>query len=142
MNFRETIGARSYRFDGLATLLAKASPRRSGDELAGLAAVSEEERVAAKLALAQAPLAASMIDGLMYGCCMRDYGCRQLVGDGRDGFAFHWRAAQPFGLLVSQVNDSQCRRPPLGTLTWIRQIAHGSYGPPTKNCLNVGCGVS
>jgi len=58
MNFHETIGARTYRFDGLATLLAKASPRRSGDELAGIAAASEEERVAAKLALAQVPLAA------------------------------------------------------------------------------------
>ncbi len=55
MNFRETIGARTYRFDGLAALLAKASPRRSGDELAGVAAASEEERVAAKLALAQMP---------------------------------------------------------------------------------------
>jgi ethanolamine ammonia-lyase large subunit len=37
-------------------LLAKASPLRSGDELAGVAAASEEERVAAKMALAQVPL--------------------------------------------------------------------------------------
>jgi ethanolamine ammonia-lyase large subunit len=65
MNFRETIGARSYRFDGLATLLAKASPRRSGDELAGVAAASEEERVAAKLALAQLPLAAFLNEALI-----------------------------------------------------------------------------
>lgn len=56
MNFRETIGARSYRFDSLATLLAKASPLRSGDELAGLAADTEEERAAAKMALAAVPL--------------------------------------------------------------------------------------
>jgi ethanolamine ammonia-lyase large subunit len=65
MNFHETIGARSYRFDGLATLLAKASPRRSGDELAGVAAASEEERVAAKLALAHVPLAAFLNEALI-----------------------------------------------------------------------------
>jgi len=58
MNFRETIGARRYCFDGLAMLLAKASPLRSGDELAGLAASSEEERAAAKMALAAVPLKA------------------------------------------------------------------------------------
>ncbi|SEB16263.1 ethanolamine ammonia-lyase subunit EutB [Paraburkholderia sartisoli] len=56
MNFRETIGTRGYCFDSLGTLLAKASPRRSGDELAGIAAASEEERVAARMALAAVPL--------------------------------------------------------------------------------------
>jgi ethanolamine ammonia-lyase large subunit len=65
MNFHETIGVRTYRFDGLATLLAKASPRRSGDELAGIAAASEEERVAAKLALAQVPLAAFLNEAVI-----------------------------------------------------------------------------
>jgi ethanolamine ammonia-lyase large subunit len=69
MNFRETIGVRSYRFDDLATLLAKASARRSGDELAGVAAASEEERVAAKMALAQVPLAAFLNEALIpYEC--------------------------------------------------------------------------
>ena len=38
-------------------MLAKASPRRSGDELAGLAAANSEERVAAQMALAAVPLA-------------------------------------------------------------------------------------
>ncbi|WP_250453564.1 ethanolamine ammonia-lyase subunit EutB [Caballeronia sp. ATUFL_M2_KS44] len=56
MSYHETIGARRYRFDDLTTLLARASPQRSGDELAGVAAASEEERVAAKMALAQVPL--------------------------------------------------------------------------------------
>lgn len=51
------VGARRYRFDDLKTVLAKASPKRSGDELAGIAAVSAEERVAAQLALAELPLA-------------------------------------------------------------------------------------
>jgi len=40
----------------LGTLLAKASPARSGDELAGIAAESAEERVAAQVELAGTPL--------------------------------------------------------------------------------------
>src|SRR5580700_2569061 len=45
------------RFADLKTLLAKATPARSGDELAGIAAESAEERVAAQIALADVPLA-------------------------------------------------------------------------------------
>jgi ethanolamine ammonia-lyase large subunit len=48
MTFHETIGLRIYRFDSLKTLLAKASPQRSGDQLAGVAAATEEERAAAQ----------------------------------------------------------------------------------------------
>jgi len=55
--YRATIGARRYAFRDLRTLMAKASPLRSGDELAGLAAESGEERVAAQYALADLPLA-------------------------------------------------------------------------------------
>ncbi len=46
----------TYRFDGLVDLLAKATPKRSGDELAGCAATSAAERVAAQWALADEPL--------------------------------------------------------------------------------------
>jgi ethanolamine ammonia-lyase large subunit len=46
----------SFRFRGLKELLAKASPKRSADELAGVAAGSEMERVAAREKLAQVPL--------------------------------------------------------------------------------------
>jgi ethanolamine ammonia-lyase large subunit len=56
MRFNETIGHRTYCFDDLKTLLAKATPQRSGDQLAGVAAATEEERVAAQIALAQVPL--------------------------------------------------------------------------------------
>lgn len=45
-----------HRFDDLKTLMACASPRRSGDELAGLAAESDERRIAARLVLADLPL--------------------------------------------------------------------------------------
>ncbi|MFT4099288.1 MAG: ethanolamine ammonia-lyase subunit EutB [Rhodoblastus sp.] len=51
-----TAAGTSYSFPDLRTLLAKASPARSGDRLAGLAASSDAERVAARFALADAPL--------------------------------------------------------------------------------------
>jgi len=54
--YSATIGARRYTFDDLKTLLARATPLRSGDQLAGLAAESGEERVAAQCALADLPL--------------------------------------------------------------------------------------
>lgn len=50
------IGGRRYRFDSLGALMAAATPHRSGDELAGIAAASAEERAAAQLALAELPL--------------------------------------------------------------------------------------
>ena len=46
----------SYRFSDLKELMGKATPPRSGDVLAGVAARSAEENVAAKMALADVPL--------------------------------------------------------------------------------------
>lgn len=51
-----TIGGHRYTFNSLPTLLAHATPARSGDRLAGIAAPSEEARVAAQIALADLPL--------------------------------------------------------------------------------------
>src|ERR1051325_12134572 len=56
MSYYHTIGRKTYRFHDLKSLLAKASPHRSGDVLAGVAAESYEERVAAQIALADVPL--------------------------------------------------------------------------------------
>src|SRR5579883_3251979 len=55
--YASTIDSRRYTFRDLTTLLAKATPLRSGDQLAGIAAASGEERVAAQYALADLPLA-------------------------------------------------------------------------------------
>jgi ethanolamine ammonia-lyase large subunit len=55
--YSATIGNRRYAFSDLGTLLAKASPTRSGDQLAGVAAETGEEQVAAQYALADLPLA-------------------------------------------------------------------------------------
>ena len=51
-----TIGPRRYSFRNLRDLMAKATPRRSGDELAGIAARTAEERAAAQMILADVPL--------------------------------------------------------------------------------------
>lgn len=56
MAYKTTIQQHTYSFSDLKTLLAKASPFRSGDALAGLAADTYEERVAAQMALADLPL--------------------------------------------------------------------------------------
>ena len=54
--YTHTFGSRTYGFEGLRDLLAKATPARTGDALAGIAAESAEERVAAQMALADLPL--------------------------------------------------------------------------------------
>ena len=56
MSLRHSIDSVTYSFRDLKDLLAKATPFRSGDELAGIAAGSSVERVAAQMALADLPL--------------------------------------------------------------------------------------
>ncbi|HZC56383.1 MAG TPA: ethanolamine ammonia-lyase subunit EutB [Xanthobacteraceae bacterium] len=63
--YSSTIGIRRYAFADLNTLLAKASPLRSGDQLAGVAADSGEERVAAQFALADLPLATFLNEAIV-----------------------------------------------------------------------------
>ena len=56
MSYAATLANRRYVFADLKTLMAKASPERSGDLLAGIAAAGSEERVAAQMVLADVPL--------------------------------------------------------------------------------------
>ena len=56
MDYGHTLGGVHYRFANLGELMARATPFRSGDALAGIAAASAEERVAAQYALADLPL--------------------------------------------------------------------------------------
>ncbi len=63
--YSHTIDGKVYRFRDLKDLLAKASPARSGDYLAGLAAVDYEERVAAQMALAELPLKTFLSEALI-----------------------------------------------------------------------------
>jgi ethanolamine ammonia-lyase large subunit len=56
MSYLQTVGSHRYVFENLRVLMAKATPARSGDYLAGVAAGDDEERVAAQMALADVPL--------------------------------------------------------------------------------------
>jgi ethanolamine ammonia-lyase large subunit len=56
MAYRHTVAGHTWQFADLKALMAKASPLRSGDVLAGLAADTAVERMAARLCLAEVPL--------------------------------------------------------------------------------------
>jgi len=56
MDYGHTLGGIRHTFHNLAEVMAKATPHRSGDALAGIAATSAEERVAAQYVLADLPL--------------------------------------------------------------------------------------
>lgn len=63
--YHTTVGSRRYRFNGLAELMAKATPPRSGDRLAGVIAETAEERVVAQMVLAELPLTTFLNDVLI-----------------------------------------------------------------------------
>src|SRR5467141_4738559 len=56
MVYRHAIDATTYVFNDLRDLLAKATPPRSGDRLAGIAADSAAQMIAARMALSNVPL--------------------------------------------------------------------------------------
>lgn len=56
MSYKHIVAQQQYVFPNLKTLMAKATPLRSGDELAGIAARDATERVAAQITLADVPL--------------------------------------------------------------------------------------
>ncbi|WP_017443637.1 ethanolamine ammonia-lyase subunit EutB [Gayadomonas joobiniege] len=63
--YKQQIGSRTYQFDNLAEVMAKATPLRSGDQLAGLAAETAEERVVAQMVLAEIPLNTFLTEALI-----------------------------------------------------------------------------
>jgi ethanolamine ammonia-lyase large subunit len=65
MSYAHTVGGVTWSFAGLRELLARATPLRSGDVLAGLAAGSAEERVAARMALAELPLSTFLSEAVV-----------------------------------------------------------------------------
>ncbi len=85
MGFRHAIGATTYVFSDLRDLLARATPVRSGDQLAGIAAASAEERVAARHALADLPLSTFLDEAVVP---YEDDEVTRLLVDGHDPAAF------------------------------------------------------
>jgi ethanolamine ammonia-lyase large subunit len=85
MAYSQRVGTTTYTFPSLKVLLAKASPPRAGDRLAGIAAATAEENVAAKLALADVPLKAVLAEPLIP---YEDDEVTRLILDGHDARAF------------------------------------------------------
>jgi ethanolamine ammonia-lyase large subunit len=85
MSYSTMLGGTRWTFADLKTLLGKASPARSGDALAGVAAESAIERVAAQTALADLPLKTFLNAALIP--YERDEVSR-LIHDSHDGRAF------------------------------------------------------
>jgi ethanolamine ammonia-lyase large subunit len=85
MGWHTDLGGLRHGFADLKALLAKATPEKSGDRLAGLAATSELERVAARHVLAELPLAHFLAEAVVpYEAC----DVTRLLIDGHDAAAF------------------------------------------------------
>jgi len=65
MAYRYSIGTHTYQFADLRAVMACASPARSGDVLAGIGAASSQERMAARLVLADLPLSTFLNEALI-----------------------------------------------------------------------------
>jgi ethanolamine ammonia-lyase large subunit len=85
VTFRQQIKHTTYVFGSLVELLAKSSPPRAGDRLAGLAAATAEENVAAKLALADVPLKSILAEPVIP---YEDDEVTRLILDTHDAHAF------------------------------------------------------
>ena len=107
MPYRHTIGQRTYAFTDLKTLLARASPLRSGDVLAGVAAATYEERVAAQFALADVPLRNFLNEALVP---YEQDEVTRLILDTHDATAFapiaHFTVGQLRDWLLSEAADT------------------------------------
>jgi ethanolamine ammonia-lyase large subunit len=107
MAYRHVIGHRAYVFNNLKMLLARATPLRAGDVLAGVAAATYEERVAAQLALADVPLRDFLNEALVP---YEQDEVTQLILDSHDAVLFagisHFTVGQLRDWLVSEEADA------------------------------------
>lgn len=106
MGYRSILAGEKYRFADLRHVLACASPLRSGDELAGVAAADPVERIAARYALADIPLADFLRDALVP---YEQDEVTRLIQDGHDAAAFapvaHMTVGQLRDWLLSHAAD-------------------------------------
>ena len=93
-----SVGGHGYQFADLRELLAKASRARAGDELAGLAAGTQAERIAAQIALSEVPLTAFLTELVVP---YEDDDVTRLILDTHDARAF----AAVAGLTVGELRD-------------------------------------
>jgi len=109
MTYSAVVGTRRYNFADLKAVLAKASPARSGDALAGLIAESAGERMAARLVLADLPVRRFVDEALIP---YESDEVTRLIVDEHDATAFAPLAAQTVGefrewLLAETTGEAQ-----------------------------------
>ncbi|WP_237059921.1 ethanolamine ammonia-lyase subunit EutB [Loktanella sp. M215] len=85
MSYRATVGGHVFKFATLAEVMAKATPDRAGDRLAGVAAQTARERAAAQVVLADLPLATFLTEALIP---YEDDAVTRLIVDTHDAAAF------------------------------------------------------
>lgn len=83
--YSQSLGGQTHRFDGLPRLMACATPMRSGDALAGVAAETELQRAAAQIALADLPLKTFLTEAVVP---YEADAVTRLIVDGHDAAAF------------------------------------------------------
>src|SRR3984957_3284870 len=104
-----------FRFSNLRELLAKANEEKSGDQLAGIAASSERERVAAKSALADLPLLDLLNNPLIPP---EEDEVTRLILESHDSSAFRPLRGMTVGDFREFVLDSQTTDAELKSLKW------------------------
>ena len=106
--FTTTLSRTRYAFADLKAVMAAASPDRSGDRLAGVAAGSAAERVAARYVLADLPLA-TFLNELVIPYEADEVS--RLIIDGHDAAALLYvgasRAKALLGLVLDERTKSQ-----------------------------------
>jgi ethanolamine ammonia-lyase large subunit len=115
---RATLAGHTFEFPALSDLLAKATPARSGDVLAGVAAESEAQRVAAQVVLADVPLA-TFLQEQVVGYDEDDV--TRLILDTHDAAAF----APVRGLTAGEFRDWLLARAAEGDEAAISGLARG-----------------
>ena len=108
MTYRSTAGRQTWVFGDLRELMAKATPPRSGDMLAGIAAGSAEENIAAKMCLADLPLKVFLSEALVP---YESDEVTRLIIDSHDALAFapvsHMTVGQFRDFLLSEQTTSE-----------------------------------
>jgi ethanolamine ammonia-lyase large subunit len=104
-----------YRFSDFRELLAKANEEKSGDQLAGIAAASERERVAAKSALADLALIDLLKNPIIP---LETDEVTRLILDTHDASAFERIRSMTVGAFREFILDNQTTGADLKSLKW------------------------
>ena len=115
MPYSYTVRGERFTFADLRELLAKANEVKSGDELAGIAARSERERVAAKLALADVPLSTILAEPVV---SPDTDDISRLIFDSHDRETFRGIASQTVGEFREFLLDDSTTGETLAGLRW------------------------